>query len=143
LELEVGSDDQLLDWMMARHAELLEDRDFDGPPAELLLAWRRNLDETEPFIVLRAMSEDEPIAGICLTCHGSAATYLLGWNGPRGRALRAHQFLLWQAVVHLKQTGVRWFDLGGIDEEGAPGITEFKLGLNGERYELVGEYWKW
>ncbi len=143
LELEVGTDDQLLDWMMARHAELLEDRDFDGPPAELLLAWRRHLDEAEPLIVLRAMNEGEPVAGICLARHGIAATYLLGWNGPRGRPLRAHQFLLWQAVVHLKQTDVRWFDLGGIDEYSAPGITEFKLGLNGERYELVGEYWKW
>jgi hypothetical protein len=33
--------------------------------------------------------------------------------------------------------------LGGIDEELTPGISAFKLGLGGEQYELVGEYWKW
>ena len=39
--------------------------------------------------------------------------------------------------------GHKSLHLGGISQEHTPGITAFKLGLNGERYELVGEYWKW
>jgi lipid II:glycine glycyltransferase (peptidoglycan interpeptide bridge formation enzyme) len=94
------------------------------------------------MLVLRALHDGELVAGICVVRHGSAATYLIGWNGDRGRTLRANNFLLWRAVVELQSLGVRSFDLGGIDEDRAPGIAAFKSGLNGRRYELVGEYWK-
>jgi lipid II:glycine glycyltransferase (peptidoglycan interpeptide bridge formation enzyme) len=50
---------------------------------------------------------------------------------------------LWQAIVYLKQAGLDCFDLGGVDQELTPGIAAFKLGMNGRRYELLGEYWKW
>ena len=39
-------------------------------------------------------------------------------------------------MMLLKKQGIRWFDLGGIDEDKTPGISEFKLGVNGERYLL-------
>ena len=143
LKLEIGSDDQLFDWMMAHYQELMQEKDFSGPAIGLLRNLRNHLDDGEQLLILRAMHEGEPVAGVCLARHGSAATYLLGWNGHKGRNLKANQYLLWQAIKYLKQSGSRWFDLGGISEENTPGITAFKLGLNGERYELVGEYWKW
>jgi lipid II:glycine glycyltransferase (peptidoglycan interpeptide bridge formation enzyme) len=73
----------------------------------------------------------------------SGSDLLAGWNGPEGRTLKANQYLLWQAIAHLKQRGLRWFDLGGFNEERNPGIAAFRLGLHGERYESVGEFWKW
>ena len=143
LKLEISSGDQFFDWMMARYQELMKEKDFCGPSIDLLLALREHLVEDAQLLILQAVHEGEPVAGICLARHGTAATYLLGWNGNKGRHLKANQYLLWQAVMHLKQSGLSWFDLGGISEEHTPGITAFKLGLNGERYELVGEYWKW
>ena len=126
-----------------QYQELMQEKDFSGPAIGLLRNLRNHLDDGEQLLILRAMHEGEPVAGVCLARHGSAATYLLGWNGHKGRNLKANQYLLWQAIKYLKQSGSRWFDLGGISEENTPGITAFKLGLNGERYELVGEYWKW
>jgi len=143
LKLEIGSDDELFDWMVAQYQELMKDKNFSGPPIELLLNLRKQLGDESQLVVLRAMHEEEPVAGICLARHGVAATYLLGWNGHIGRNLKANQYLLWQAIVYLKQSGYSWFDLGGISEEHTPGITAFKSGLNGDPYELVGEYWKW
>jgi hypothetical protein len=143
LQLEIGSDDSTFEWMITRYRELMLEKNFHGPPTGLLKALRENLDNKSQLLILRAVSDGEAVAGICLISHGATATYLLGWNGKRGRTLKANQFLLWHAVVHLKQLGLRWFDLGGINEERTPGIAAFKLGLNGQRYELVGEYWKW
>lgn len=143
LKLEAGRDTTRFDWMMARYQDTMRAKDFSGPPLSLLLNLRRHAGDGEQLLILRALHEGEPVAGICLALHGAAATYLLGWNGPKGRSLKANQYLLWQAIVHLKQSGLRWFDLGGISEEHAPGVAAFKLGLNGERCENVGEYWKW
>jgi lipid II:glycine glycyltransferase (peptidoglycan interpeptide bridge formation enzyme) len=79
---------------------------------------------------------------VAIALHAPAATYLVGWNGDAGRQLKANQFLLWHTVLWLRRNGIRWFDLGGIDEVRLPGIADFKLGMGGTRVELVGEYMK-
>ena len=43
-------------------------------------------------------------------------------------------------MQELKQHGVRMLDLGGINPDTAPGVTEFKLGTGGEAVETVGQY---
>lgn len=143
LELESGSDDSRVEWMLHQYEELKNDAKFTGPPAALLRKLQGHCTAEEKLVILCAVHEGERVAGVCISRHGSAATYLLGWNGPKGRTLKANQYLLWQAVVYLKHCGTRWFDLGGISDEDTPGVAAFKRGLNGERYELVGEYWRW
>ncbi|MDI1270367.1 MAG: GNAT family N-acetyltransferase [Polaromonas sp.] len=142
LRLESGSDDYLFEWMMERYRELMLEKGFTGAPVALLLALRAHLPAESQLLILRAMHGEEAVGGICLVRHGAAATYLLGWNGPAGRRLKANQYLLWNATVSLKQLGLEWFDLGGINEDDTPGIAAFKLGLKGKPYESVGEYWK-
>jgi hypothetical protein len=143
LQLDIGRDDHSFEWMIARYRENMLDRNFQGPNIEFLRSLHCHLEIESKPIVLRALYAGEAVAGVCLVPHGIASTYLLAWNSSDGRNLKANQYLLWQAIVHLKQSGLRWFDLGGVNEEKTPGISAFKLGLNGERYESVGEFWKW
>jgi len=142
MDLEISTSDSSFEWMMARYHQLMQEKDFEGPSIAFLQTLRKKLDADDQLIILRALHEGRPVAGICLARHGIAATYLLGWNGSEGRKLKANQYLLWQAIIHLKRTGFHWLDLGGINDVDTPGIASFKLGMNGERYELVGEYWK-
>lgn len=141
LELEEGDSGELFGWMMERYAEVMQEKNFTGPSVELISRYRSESGRERQPLILRAIHEGEPVAGICLALHGTAATYLLGWNGSEGRRLKANQFLLWQATVILRSRGMSWLDLGGINEDEAPGIASFKLGMNGSRYELPGAYW--
>lgn len=143
LRLESGTDDLLFEWMMERYSELMLEKGFVGIPISVLMALRKNLPKESQLLILRAMDNGEAIAGICLIRHGAAATYLVGWNGLLGRQLKANQFLLWSAMTYLKQSEMDWFDVGGVNEDDMLGISAFKLGINGKRYESVGEYWKW
>ncbi len=127
-------------WMLQRSVELMTERSFNGPSPALLTALRSASDDTTGMVVLQAMLDQRPVAGIAVTWHGSSSTYLLGWNGAEGRKANANNFLLWHAVVEMQRRGIRWFDMGGINEEKVPGIADFKLGLNGDEYRLVGEY---
>jgi hypothetical protein len=142
LKLEISSNYEQFNWMMDQQKRQMKEKNFNGLDPDFLMHLYKHADVEEPLLILRALYEGEPVAGICIACHGVSATYLVGWNGPKGRNLKANQFLLWQALVYLKHSGYCYLDLGGIDEEHTPGIAAFKLGLNGERYELVGEYWK-
>ncbi len=143
LALAISNDDKSFEWMIERYQGLMHEKVFSGSPVGLLTALRKNFSGDTQFVILQALHGDNPVAGLCLVCHGSAATYLLGWNGDAGRNLKANQYLLWQATLYLKSEGLEWFDLGGVDEDRTPGIAAFKLGFGAERYELVGEYWKW
>jgi hypothetical protein len=142
LQLKIESDEESYQWMLDRYKNLMLCKKFAGPAVGLLRALRDRLEDKSKLLIFRALHDGEPVAGVCLIRHGAAATYLLGWNGEKGRRLKANHYLLWSAIMQLKKFGVSWFDLGGISEENAAGVAAFKLGLNGERYELAGEYWK-
>jgi hypothetical protein len=144
LRLEADDAEQGFAWLLARYGELAIARGFAGPKIPFLRELRRALRKNgESFWVLRAMAGNDAVAGIGMVTHGTSATYLIGWNGPIGRKFGANNFLLWQSVLLAKQKGREWLDLGGIDEWRTPGITDFKRGLHGEEYRLVGEYVKW
>jgi len=132
------------EWLLARHGELMVSHEFAGPQPGFLRLLRARMDaQGEPLWVLRAQIDGTPVAGIAVARHGTSATYLLGWNGPEGRRLNAGNFLLWSAVTVARSAGCTSFDLGGINEWGTPGITEFKRGLRGREYRLAGEYLGW
>ena len=143
LKLTYGSDDTIFYWLMNEYKELMNEKKFRGMSVDFLSHFRNSNNGSTKMIVYQATKDEVPVAGICVVCHGVAATYLIGWNGSMGRTLKANQFLLWNAIVHLKKLGFEHFDLGGINEQDVPGITAFKMGLNGNHYELIGEYLKW
>jgi Acetyltransferase (GNAT) domain len=59
---------------------------------------------------------------------GGTASYHLGWADAAARAAGAHGVMLWQAACALRAEGVRWLDLGLVNDEAAPGLARFKLG---------------
>lgn len=143
LTVEAGDDAQSLDWLMTQYRALMADKGFGGAPPALIARLRDNAFTPRDLTVLRALTpEGEAVSGILLARHGSAATYLVGWNGDAGRRLKAGNLLLWTAMLHLRDQGCRALDLGGIDEVLTPGIAAFKRGMKGEEYRLAGEFLK-
>jgi hypothetical protein len=59
---------------------------------------------------------------------GATASYHLGWADAAARAAGAHGVMLWQAMGALRAEGMRWIDLGLVDDEAAPGLARFKRG---------------
>ena len=70
-------------------------------------------------------------AGLVVSAMGDSAIYLLGATGDNGLKSKGAYLLHWTAIQWLKQIGVRWYDLGGIDPEGNPGVYSFKKGFSG------------
>lgn len=144
LKLEVRHDPDAFAWLVERCAAQMRERNGPVVPEELYRVLHTELAASgQPMMVFRALADGEVVAGVAVAPHGAAVTYLLGWNGEPGRRLKANQFLLWNSMLHCRGKGFLHFDMGGIDETGTPGIADFKLGVAGERYSLVGEGWCW
>lgn len=140
IQLEVSETMESFHWMLERYSELMVKKDFIGIPISFLKGLKDSSTNSQKLVVLNALYQGERVACICLSMANQTGMYLVGWNGEEGRRLKANQYLLWNAIVYLKSQGYRYFDLGGIDEENTPKVAEFKIGVNGERYELAGEF---
>jgi FemAB family len=62
---------------------------------------------------------------------GDSAVYLLGATNDDGLNSKGAYLLQWTLIRWLKENGAKWYDLGGIDPEGNPGVYHFKRGLSG------------
>ena len=122
-------------WLLERYEEQRRQRRYAGPSAALIAAH-----PAEHGLTLIAKRGGQSIAGVHFQRHGPDATYQVGWTSEDGRALNAHNLLLWRGLLTLKENGVRWLDLGGLDAEKMPGIAHFKQGLGGEAFRNAGVY---
>ncbi|HEV2397913.1 MAG TPA: peptidoglycan bridge formation glycyltransferase FemA/FemB family protein [Candidatus Sulfotelmatobacter sp.] len=90
-----------------------------------------NLPEAQRMQVLICRQNDVPVAGIVASPMGDSAIYLLGATSDDGLTAKGSYLLQWTLIQWLKEKGVRWYDLGGIDPDKNPGVYHFKRGLSG------------
>lgn len=120
---------------------LLERKKFEVDlPADFYYRVHQTLDESERFEVLTAVMNDEPIAGYVYSVLGDRCVLLLGATTQAGLKHSASNLLQWHLIRLLKDRGIRWYDLGGIDPQGNPGVYEFKKGLSGTEVTVPGPF---
>lgn len=141
LTLEWDDKGLLLPWMLTKYKADQDNKVYEGPNLKVLTALGAAFSENGQMIIGRAVNKDkEAIAGILIFCHGLGATYQVGWSSDEGRDKAAHNLLLWNVILKLKDKGIKYFDLGGVNDGSAKGIKKFKEGLGGETVTYLGHY---
>ncbi|MGA8765332.1 MAG: peptidoglycan bridge formation glycyltransferase FemA/FemB family protein [Candidatus Sulfotelmatobacter sp.] len=92
---------------------------------------QQDLPENHRKRIMICMQEGVPVAGIVSTAMGNSASYLLGATSDEGLNSKGAYLLQWSLIQWLKENGFKWYDLGGIDPEGNPGVYHFKSGFSG------------
>jgi lipid II:glycine glycyltransferase (peptidoglycan interpeptide bridge formation enzyme) len=81
--------------------------------------------------ILVCLHQGVPVSSIVCSALGNTGIYLLGATTGNGLQVKAAYLLQWTMIKWLKDNGVRYYDLGGIDPELNPGVYHFKSGLSG------------
>jgi len=115
-------------------------RNYPGPSVPFMKALCQKFQNTGTMLIGRAMLGKDCIASITILCHGTSATYQIGWTGAQGRENAAHHLLLWNALIVLKNKGYKDFDLGGMNDKDAKTIAKFKMAMGGDAVQLSGLY---
>jgi lipid II:glycine glycyltransferase (peptidoglycan interpeptide bridge formation enzyme) len=89
------------------------------------------LAESQPMRVLICEHKGVPVAGLVVSAMGDSAIYLLGATSDEGLKSKGAYLLQWTMIQWLKENGLSWYDFGGIDPEGNPGVYAFKKGFSG------------
>ncbi len=92
---------------------------------------QKDLPETHRMRILICEQDGVPLAGLVASAMSDSAIYLLGATSDDGLNAKGAYLLQWTLIQWLKENGIRWYDLGGINPEGNPGVYSFKRGLSG------------
>lgn len=140
LSLEVTTGDATTRWFLSRYEDDKTAKNYTGAQPKFLERLLVESRATAECLIVRVMKDGEPVSGKVIFVHGNSAVDQATWTGDLGRKSRAHHFLLWNAILLLKERGVDRFDLGGINPDTAEGVTTFKEGLRAQHYQTVGLY---
>ncbi len=135
-------------WLLERESEQRRSRGYSAVPLGLVPAYQSAqvaqanpaTGNKLPVISVTAHEKGAQIAGALFLLHGASATYHIGWVGERGRALNAQNRVLYDGMLALKEQGIKWLDMGGLDTGPQAAIARFKLGLGHPPETLVGTY---
>lgn len=128
------------DWLIKADAAQQKARRYRASPAYFTTAWQRECKAPDGVVILTANQAAKRVAAMMVLIHGKGALYQVGWAGDEGRAVNAHNLLMWQMIRRLKAMGIERFDLGGIDTTENAGIARFKLGSGAEPRTLCGTW---
>ncbi|MGQ9368072.1 lipid II:glycine glycyltransferase FemX [Azospirillum sp. ST 5-10] len=140
LVLDLDPEAKNLPWLVKQEQEQARTKRYREMSGALTVRLRNALHKNDGVLMAAALHQGRPAACALFLGHGTAATYQIGWSDETGRKTGAMRLVLWEAIGALRRRGVRWLDLGGINPETVPGVTEFKLGTGGEVSESVGLY---
>lgn len=140
LAMDMDWEAKNLPWLMKQEQEQALAKGFRPMTGRLAVRLRNALVKKDGVLIATALDRGAPVACALVYVHGAAATYQIGWANETGRKADAMRLVLWRTVQALKRRRVTSFDLGGINPESAPGVTEFKLGTGGDAIETVGLY---
>jgi lipid II:glycine glycyltransferase (peptidoglycan interpeptide bridge formation enzyme) len=98
------------------------------------------LPESQRMRILICKDKDIPVAGVVASAMGDSAIYLLGATSADGLNSKGAYLLHWTLIQWLKEKGIRWYDLGGIDPDRNPGVYHFKRGFSGADVSQLGPF---
>ena len=114
------------------YTEMLERKKFESTVSiEEFGRIQEHLSAKQRLRILICEQAGQPVAGIVCSELGQSAIYLLGATSEEGMKSKGAYLLQWAMIRSLKEKGIRYYDLGGIDPEMNPGVHHFKSGLSG------------
>ncbi len=125
-------------WLLQAEARQQRNKGYRGLPPRFVEAWHAL--DAQAVRVFSASNGGAPIAAMAFLCHGTSATYQIGWCGDTGRALNAHNLLMWHAMDHFRKRGIRRLDLGTLSNRSSPGLARFKAGTGAQVVEFGATY---
>ncbi len=141
LSIRSGTEEGLFKEFVGLHREMLGRKGFGVDlPADFYAKVQEGLDDPERFVVSLADAGGCAVAGHVASILGDTCVYLLGASNRQGMESKASYLLLWHTIQAAQLRGCRWYDLGGIDPQGNPGVYHFKQGLGGQDVFAPGPF---
>ncbi len=140
LEIIWDSKGELLPFLLERYNEDRLKKQYENISIYSLREMVKYLIPKKELHIYKVQKDGKDMAAGLIFTHGTSATHQIGWVSDKARKIAANNFALWQTMLYLKNKGIKYYDLGGVNDEGAANIKKFKEGMGGDLIELCGLY---
>ncbi len=144
LEVQEGTEDDLYRIFLDLVQEMLVRKGFDpGVDYAEFQKIQSLLPEAFKMRIFVCREKGIPISCTIGSALGDTGFYLLGATSDSGMQSKGSYLLQWHLIQWLKARGCKWYDLGGINPEGNPGVYHFKQGCagkSGQDVHHLGQY---
>lgn len=141
LTVRTGQNASIFEEFIPLYNDLIEKKNFS---VDLDVNFYADVQKCAPdedrFLVTLAEHEGVTVAGHVGSILGNTCVTLLRAVNNTGRNLKAAYYLHWLVIQKAKMAGCHWYDLGGIDSVGNPGVYEFKSRMGGQEIIIPGPY---
>jgi lipid II:glycine glycyltransferase (peptidoglycan interpeptide bridge formation enzyme) len=144
LEIIQGEDESLFDEITKIYLEMASRKGLaDLSDIEHLKKVQRDLPAELKLKVILCRLNGEICTGAIFSAIGATAVYLVGATSNAGMKSNGSYLVQWAFMEWIKEKGLRFYDLNGINQEKNPGTYHFKRGLAGKKgidLEFLGKY---
>ena len=141
LEIVEGQSDDLYLQFLQMYREMFARKRFDtSVDVEEFRRIQQRLPVSQKMMTFICVAGGRAVAGLVVSTVGQTAIYLLAATGDDGLNARGSYLLQWHAMQRLKERGLDWYDLGGVNPDVNPGVFTFKSGMGGEEARQLGRY---
>jgi hypothetical protein len=141
LEMTFGTDGASFEQVALMSEALRERKGFElDLDARFYAGVQRELSDEDQLVVGLVLKDGTPVAGNITAIHGDTAVYLVGASTEAGLEAKAGYLMHWRTIELIRERGVPWYDLGGIDPVENPGVASFKLRTNGVDVTAAGPW---
>lgn len=128
------------DFFMKQYAEFAQQKGIDWPCKELIRTMLKDELDCDDVYMLYLCKDGQRLGGVLNFFFGDTCHAFLNWYNDDYRKMNGNNQAFWEVILHAKEMGYKWFEIGGVDELRFPGITRFKRTLGGEEHELIGPF---
>jgi hypothetical protein len=133
LTIKQGTSEALFLLFIKLYDEMLARKKFEtSTDIHEFIRIQRALPEHDRMLILICEDKGIPISGVVATAMGDSGIYLFGATSDAGMQSKGAYLLQWTVVKWLKEKGLLYYNLGGINPETNPGVYHFKKGFSGD-----------
>lgn len=141
LEIEEGCDSRLFGIFLLLAREMVDRKKFQpGVDYDQFQRIQNDLPPNEKMYIIVCKQKDDPVACVVVSAIGKTGILLLAASSNAGARSKGSYLCQWRAIEWLKSQDCMFYDLGGIDPDGGPGVYHFKAGLGGSDVSHIGVF---
>lgn len=140
VQVRHGSDGSFCRILVDLYSDCRKRKGFKGVDPEEFIRTQALLSDGEKMNIVVVYVEGEPVSVLLSSNLGDTGLVLLAATNGKGLTCGASYTALYRGALAAMESGMKLYDLGGIDPENNPKVYEFKSRMGGEEVFHIGTF---
>ena len=140
IEIQEGYNEEFATILEDLYINSLKRKGFRGLPPEEFVSTQQLLSEDEKMNIIVAYFEGEPVSAHLASNLGDTALVLLAASNEKGLTCGSSYLVWYKGAIAALNSGMKRYDLGGIDPENNPNVFQFKSRMGGQEVFHIGAF---